>query len=102
MPASPSTIVAPSRTSPGPSLSFMASLNLPYLARLKNDPIHHDWLWPPMPTKLPLDVAKFEGKAGEEPQNHIMSFHLWCSSNIIVENSIRLRLFQCTLTGVTY
>ena len=33
MPASPSTIVAPSRTSPGPSLSFMASLNLPDLAQ---------------------------------------------------------------------
>ena len=52
-----------------------------------------------MPTKLPLDIPKFEGKAGECPQNHIMTFHLWCSSNSIVEDSIRLRLFQCTLTG---
>ena len=38
-------------------------------------------------------------KAGECPQNHIMTFHLWCLSNNIVDDSIRLRLFQCTLTG---
>ena len=29
-----------------------------------------------------------------------MTFHLWCSSNNIVDDSIRLRLFQCTLIGV--
>ena len=29
-----------------------------------------------------------------------MTFHLWCSLNNIVDDSIRLRLFQCTLTGV--
>ena len=52
-----------------------------------------------MPTKLPSDIPKFERKAGECPQNHIMIFHLWCSSNNIVDDSIRLRLFQCTLTG---
>ena len=52
-----------------------------------------------MPTKLPSDIPKFEGKAGECPQNHIMTFHPWCSSNNIVDDSIRLRLFQCTLIG---
>ena len=52
-----------------------------------------------MPTKLPLDIPKFEGKAKECPQNHIMTFHRWCSFNSIVEDSIRLRLFQHTLTG---
>ena len=36
---------------------------------------------------------------GEDPQNHIMSFHLWHSSNNIVDDSIRSKLFQCTLTG---
>ena len=56
--------------------------------------------WPPMLTKIPLDIPKFEGKEGECPQNHIMMFHLWCSSNNIVYDSIKLRLFQCTLTGV--
>ena len=52
-----------------------------------------------MRTKLPIDIPKFEGKAGECPQNHIMTFHLWCSSNNILDDSIRLRLFQCTLTS---
>ena len=53
-----------------------------------------------MPMKLPLDIPKFEGKASEDPQNHIMSFHLWCSSNNIVDDSARLRLFECTLTAI--
>ena len=52
-----------------------------------------------MPTKMPSDIPKFEGKAGECPQKHIMTFHLWCSSNSIVYDSIRLRLFQRTLIG---
>ena len=29
-----------------------------------------------------------------------MTFHIWCSSNNIVDDSIRLRLFQRTLIGV--
>ena len=53
-----------------------------------------------MLTKFPSYIPKFEGKARECPQNHIMTFHLWCSSNNIIDDSIRLRLFQCTLTGV--
>ena len=65
-----------------------------------NDPIHHCSLWPRMPTKLPLDIPKFEGKEGEDPQSHIISFCLWCSSNNIVDDSIQLRLFQRTLTSV--
>ena len=56
------------------SLPFMASLNLLDLGRLTNDLIRHNPLWPPMPTKIPLDIPKFEGKAGEDPQNHIMSY----------------------------
>ena len=52
----------------------------------------------PWETKLPSDIPKFEGKAGECPKNHIMMFHLWCSSNNIIDDSIRIRLFQCTLT----
>ena len=53
-----------------------------------------------MPAKLPSDIPKFEGKAGECPQNHIMKFHLWCSSNNIIDDSIRIILFQHTLTDV--
>jgi hypothetical protein len=52
-----------------------------------------------MPSKLPLDIPKFEGKVGEYPSNHIMTFHLWCSSNNIMDESVHLRLFQCTLIG---
>ena len=76
MPVSPKNIVGPPRTNPGPSLSFMASINLPDLARLMNDSIYHDPLWPPMPTKIPLDIPKFEGKAREDSQNHTICFHL--------------------------
>jgi hypothetical protein len=52
-----------------------------------------------MPTKLPSYIPKFEGKLGEDPANHVMRFHLWCSSNNIMDDSIRLMLLQRTLTG---
>ena len=65
-----------------------------------NDTIHHDPLWPPIPTRLPSDIPKFEGKAGEDTQNYTMSFYLLCSFNNIVDDSIRLRPFQRTLTCV--
>jgi hypothetical protein len=38
-------------------------------------------------------------ESGEDPNNHVMTFHLWCSSNSLMDDSIRLRLFQRTLTG---
>ena len=76
-PTNPTTMAAPSHINLGSNLPFMAHLNLFDLARLTNDPIHHQTFWPPMPTKLPSDIPKFEGKAGECPQNHIMTFHLW-------------------------
>jgi hypothetical protein len=80
-------------------MPYLASLNIPDLTKLTNDPILHDATWPAMPTKLPSDIPKFEGKAGDDPANHVMTFHLWCSSNSIMEDSVRLRLFQRTLTG---
>jgi hypothetical protein len=64
-----------------------------------NDPILHDPTWPNMPTKLPSDIPKFEGKPGEDLANHVMNFHLWCSSNNIVDDSIHLILFQRKLTS---
>ena len=45
------------------------------------------------------DIPKFEGLAGEDPTNHVQSFHMWCSPNSITNDSIRIRLFQRTLTG---
>jgi hypothetical protein len=81
-------------------LPFLAMLNLPDLSRLINDPVHHDPTWPPVPTKLPSDIPKFEGNIGEDPGDHVTGFHLWCSSNSLNDDSIRLVLFQCTLMGV--
>jgi hypothetical protein len=80
-------------------LPFLATLDLPDLSRILNDPIRHSPQWPAVPTKLPSDIPKFDGKAGEDPNNHVMNFHLWCSSNSLMDDSIRLRLFQRTLTG---
>jgi hypothetical protein len=65
-----------------------------------NDPVCHDPTWPPVPTKIPLDISKFKGKTGEDPGDHITTFHLWFSSNSLNYDSIHLRLFQHTLTGV--
>jgi hypothetical protein len=76
-------------------------LNLPYLSKLMNDPMCHDPSWPLIPTNLPSDIPKFERNIGEDLGDHITNFHLWCSSNSLNDDSIRLRLFQHTLTGVT-
>jgi hypothetical protein len=81
-------------------LPFLATLDLPDLSRILNDPIRHSPQWPAIPAKLPSDIPKFDGKVGEDPNNHVMTFHLWCSSNSLMDDSIRLRLFQRTLTGV--
>jgi hypothetical protein len=83
-----------------PRLPFLAMLNLIDLSRLMNNPVHHDPTWPPIPTKLLSDILKFERKTGEDPGDHVTTFHLWCSSNSLNGDSISLILFQCTLTGV--
>jgi hypothetical protein len=72
---------------------------LPDLKRLLNDPICHDPSWPPMLTKLPLDIPKFEAKTNEDTGDHVTTFHLWYSSNSLRDESIQLQLFQCTLIG---
>ena len=81
-------------------LPFLATLNLPDLTKLTNDPVKHYSHWPPIPTKLPSDIPKIEVKPGEYPSNHVLTFHIWCSSNPLTVDSVRLRLFQRTLTGV--
>lgn len=78
---------------------FVATLELPDLNRLTNDPIAYAPWWPVIPHKLPLDIPKFNGNPGEDPSNHVMTFHIWCSSNTLNDDSIRLCLFQRTLTG---
>ena len=59
-----------------PRLPFLAMLNLPDLSRLMNYLISHDPAWPTVPNKLPSDIPKFEGKPGEDPSEHVTTFHL--------------------------
>jgi hypothetical protein len=66
-------------TNPPPNIPtpYLASLQILDLTKLANDPILHDPTWSNMPTKLPLDIPKFEGKLGDDLANHVMNFHLW-------------------------
>jgi hypothetical protein len=82
-----------------PKLPFLATLHFPNLTRLLNDPICHDPHWPPMPTKLPSDIPKFEAKPNEDFEDHVTTFHIWCSSNSLKDDYVQLRLFQHTLIG---
>jgi hypothetical protein len=65
-----------------------------------NDLASHNPTWPLVPTKFPSDIPNFEGKNGEDPGDHVTTFHLWCSSNSLNDDSICLRLFQRTLIEV--
>lgn len=80
-------------------LPFLATLELPDVSRLTNDPILHSLYWPLMLSKILSDCPKFDGKAKEDPQAHVMTYHLWCSLNSYMDDSIHLRLFQQTLMG---
>jgi hypothetical protein len=82
-------------------LPFFAMLYLPDLSHLTNNLIQQALFWPSIPAKLPSDILKFDGKPGEYPNNHVTTFHLWCSPNSLMDDSIHLRLFQRTLTGAT-
>jgi hypothetical protein len=73
-----------------PKLLFLATLHMPYLTRLLNDPIFHDPCWPPMSTKLPSDIPKFEAKPKEDLGDHVTTFHLWCSSNSLKDDFVQL------------
>ena len=64
-----------------------------------NDHVSQNPTWSDVPNKLPSNIPKFEGKASEDHGEHVTTFHLWCSSNSLHADSIRLRLFQRTLTG---
>jgi hypothetical protein len=71
-------------------LSFLATLDLPDLSRILNDPILHSPYWLVIPDKLSSDIPKFDSRAGEDLNNHVINFHLWCSSNSLMDDSIRL------------
>jgi hypothetical protein len=65
-----------------------------------NDPVCPDPSWPLIPAKLPYDIPKFKGNTSEDHGDHVTTFHLCFSSNSLNDDSIHLRLFQHTLTGV--
>jgi len=75
-------------------LSFLATLEFPYVSRLTKDQILHFPCWPPVPSNILIDCSKFEGKGKEDPQAHVMTYHLSCSSNSYVDDSILLCFFQ--------
>ena len=81
-------------------LPFLATLNILYLTKLTIDWVLHNPIWPPCPTKLPSYIHKFEGEIKEDPTNHVMTFHIWCSLNYLMDYSISFLLFQMTLTMV--
>ena len=57
-----------------PRIPFLTTLNLPDLSRLMNDLVSHGLAWSVVPNKLPSDIPKFEGKAGEDPSEHVTTF----------------------------
>ena len=75
-------------------LPFVATLELQDLNWLTNDPIAYAPCWRVIPHKCPSYSPKFNGNLGEDPSNHVMTFHLWCSTNALNDDLIRLRLFQ--------
>ena len=77
----------------------MDTLNLPDLSKFTNDLISHDPMWMVVPTKIPSDFSKFEGKNGEDLREHVTNFHLWFSSSSLNHEFVHLEVFQCTLMG---
>jgi hypothetical protein len=52
-----------------------------------------------MLTKFPSDIPKFKAKPNEDPGDHVTTFHIWCSSKSLRDDSVHLCLFQHTLIG---
>ena len=80
-------------------LPFLATLELPDLSKLMNDPIRHHPAWPLVSVKIPTDILKLNRKIGEDPANHITTYHLWCISNSFLDDSIKLQIFPRMLTS---
>jgi hypothetical protein len=69
---------------------FLEMVDLPDQSRLTNDPISHNPLWPTILGKLLSYISKFDGNLGEDPSTHIITYHLWCSSNSLMDDNVRL------------
>jgi hypothetical protein len=81
-------------------LLFMTMLHLLDLSILLNKPICHDPCCPPMPTKFPSDIPKFEGKPNEDPGDQVTTFHLWCSSKSMRDDFVQFPCFNSLLSRV--
>lgn len=82
-------------------LSFLAMLELPDLSWLTNNPILHNLYWPTIFVKIPIDILNFVGKTREDPIMHITTYHLWCVSNSLLDDSMHIQHFPHTLTNNT-
>ena len=71
-------------------IPFLDMLNFPYYLKLTNDHVSHDSMSRVVPAKLPSNIPKFEGKSGEDPREHVTTFHLWSSSNSLNHDSVHL------------
>ena len=60
--------------------------------------MHHP-SWPLVLVKILTNILKFEGKMGDDLASHITTYHLWCVSKSMLDDSIKLRLFPRTLIG---
>lgn len=78
-------------------LPFIVTLDFHDLSRLTNDLLLYLPYWSTIPTNFPSDIPKFEGKLGEDPSNHVMTYNILCASNSLNDDSIGLRLFQRNL-----
>jgi hypothetical protein len=47
---------------------FLATLDLPYLSRILNDPIFHSPYWPVISAKLPSNIPKFDESIRRRPK----------------------------------
>ena len=81
-------------------MPFVATFELPDLNQLTNDPILYAPWWLVIPPKLPSDIPKFNRNPREDPSNHVMTIHLWCSSNSLNDDLVGIHLFQRILTGL--
>jgi hypothetical protein len=52
-----------------------------------------------MPKNFPWDIPKFKANHNDDPGDLVTSFHLWCSSNLLKDDSVHFQLFQHTLIG---
>jgi len=67
---------------------LLVTLDIPDLYKLTNDPINHKLLWPPNSDKILVGIPKFERKENNDLATHFTTYHIWCFSNCMFNDSI--------------